>query len=46
MYASTGRQTLQIRASSIYFLTAVDPTPSLFWRPNPKFVRQGRWDAA
>jgi len=41
----TGRQALHIRASSIYFLAAVDPTPSLCWRPNTKFVRQGRRDA-
>jgi len=39
MCASTGRQALQIRASSIYFLAAVDPTLSLFWPPNTKSVR-------
>jgi len=38
-----GRQTQRIRASSIYFLTAVDPTHSLFWRPNTKFVLRDAW---
>jgi len=43
--ASTGRQAVQIRASNIYFLTPMDPTYSLFWRPNTKIGRQGHWDA-
>jgi len=40
MCASTGHQALKIRGSRIYFLTVVDTTPSLFWRPNTKCVRQ------
>ena len=41
----TGCQALQTCASTTYFLTVVDPMPSLFWHKNTKFVRQGLRDA-
>jgi hypothetical protein len=39
--ASPGHQALQICASVIFFRAAADSASSEFWRPGPKFRRQG-----